>query len=429
MKDLKILILIISFSIISPVLFAQEENNPEDEDFDSLFESDSIEVEGNSDEEAETADEFLEGERMRWGGRLEASFESKWKYYDILPKFRDLNNPDEVSFTPDFGAIMYFDAKPNKNFRVFGKFEASYPFTSMEDYTIYELFSDFNWKERLFFRLGKQKIKWGVGYFFSPADTINLTTIDPENVDAEKEGPLAFKTQFSFSKHNLYFYIIADDITRPDELAYAPKIEFVVGPVETGIGFYFKKNSAPRGIVTLTIPVFEIDFFGELALSYGSDRNFVHSNGTSYKQKKRAFCSTTLGLSYFNTDLDLYIVGQYYYNGEGYRNSDKYSTALALMGMNRINLKDVSFFGRHYGAFSINWDKIFESDVGISLYWIGNFNDGSGQVLPSFDWDPFKHVTLSLSFPFFYGEVMDEFTPQGKNFSIAIKALLRNGNF
>lgn len=127
----------------------------------------------------------------------------------------------------------------------------------------------------MFFRAGKHTIHWGTGYFFSPADVLNLTSIDPEEPEEQREGPVSLKTHIPVNVHNGYLYLIVHDIDKPDEIAAAPKIEFVIGNTETGIGAYIRKDDSPRGVVAVTTPFLDLDLFGEAVVSYGSDITFI----------------------------------------------------------------------------------------------------------------------------------------------------------
>ena len=122
--------------------------------------------------------------------------------------------PDSQGVTVDLGATVFLDARPADDFRVFGKTDLSYPFTTDQDaqpargfddiVSVRELFSDFTLGDALFLRGGKHTIAWGVGYFFSPADVLNLTSIDPEDPEAEREGPVSLRANLPVDFHNLY---------------------------------------------------------------------------------------------------------------------------------------------------------------------------------------------------------------------------------
>ena len=43
----------------------------------------------------------------------------------------------------------------------------------------------------------------------------NLVSIEPEDPEAEREGPISLKVQVPFGVHNAYLNVVADDITDP----------------------------------------------------------------------------------------------------------------------------------------------------------------------------------------------------------------------
>ena len=195
--------------------------------------------------------------------------------------------PESHSATVDLGATVFLDARPADDFRVFGKADLSYPFTTDADaqlarefddiVTVKELFSDFTIGDVLFLRGGKHTIAWGVGYFFSPADVLNLTAIDPDDPEAEREGPVSLRVNLPIDFHNLYLYAIADPVDGGVQLAAAPKAEVVLDGAEVGIGAYYHPDRVPRAMLTLTTSLLDFDLFAELEASLGSDRRFVES--------------------------------------------------------------------------------------------------------------------------------------------------------
>ena len=148
------------------------------------------------------------------GGRYGFSATANWLWNDPALLAEHFGSPDLETAAVDLRSTLYFDARPNQNFRVFGKATIRYPFATdggtsdgggaaerrFEDvFHVEELFSDINWNEVLFLRGGKHRINWGVGYFFSPADILNVTRIDPENPEADREGPVSIKAHVPFA--------------------------------------------------------------------------------------------------------------------------------------------------------------------------------------------------------------------------------------
>ena len=203
-------VLIIAFSTVyaedseiitdEDALFSGEESLDEEED---LFQE---EILVDMTEEAQTEvyeDALLTTEAAVIGGKIGISTDTVFDASDLA------DNQTFFELSSDF----YLDARPEEDFRVFFKGAVSYPFTSDENrtfsdvFTVKELFSDFQIGDTVFFRAGKQTVSWGVGYFFSPADVINLSRIDPEDPEEERTGPVSLKTHIPFSVHNGYLYL------------------------------------------------------------------------------------------------------------------------------------------------------------------------------------------------------------------------------
>ena len=223
---------------------------------------------------------------------------------------------------------LFFDARPDTRLRIYGKFDLAYPYDTDNGFlSIKELFSDFSYKDKLFFRVGKQTINWGVGYFFSPADLLNLSEINPTDADAQLDGPLSVKMNMPMGVDNLYGYVvIPDDQSDLDmtDLAYAVKYEKVIGGSEFGFGAYYRKDQPPSAMLTMSSGIGEVAIFGEAVVSYGSDRKFWVVGGFEPVENPddRLYFQGTVGarFSWMDDDSDLGVsfAGQYYYNGEGY---------------------------------------------------------------------------------------------------------------
>ncbi len=383
------------------------------------------------------------------GGSYSFSVISGWKWID--PDFSgdtfvdSLSNPDDESLTTDLKTTVYLDSRPVEDFRVFGKVDVAYPFDG-NTVSVRELFSDFNWNNFLFLRGGKQTINWGVGYFFSPADIVNLSPIDPEDPEAEREGPIALKINMPLNIHNLYLYLIDNDIDKPWEITVAPKAEFVLGGTEIGLGGVYRDEYAPVGMITISSSIADFNIFGEGVVKYGSDKHFLEIVDKSptnpmglevVTYDDTLFFSATVGSMYNHVDeegnFNFMVVLQYLYNGEGYEDKDfmkdNQAGVMMLLEKGEISSGDIYRPGQHYAAVSVRWNEIFNSDLSFSLFWIGNLVDGSGYVSPSFSYSPFDYSSLSVSFPFTYGDDGYEYTKQGRTLLVNLKFALGSGRF
>jgi len=355
------------------------------ESFDDLFEGEILAEEGGdgadlfeegvfeeSAEQGEAAPEeaFLVSERLEWGGSFDLLFDTQ-VIWDGYPDSWDMLFNEGTSFLASrLAADLFFDARPERDFRVFGKVKAAYEYPYDWDIGIFELFSDFQYKDLLFFRAGKQTVQWGVGYFFSPADVLNLVSIDPEDPEAEREGPIAVKTHVPFAAHNAYLYLVANDIEKPTEIAVAPKLELLLGNYELGIGGFYQADLSPKGMLTLTGPLWELDLFAEAMIQWGSDNVPIEDE---------LLFSGTAGFAYVNPDWDLTVVAQYFFDGQGYT-------------------------GQHSLAAGVNWFELLDSSFSLLMLYQTNLGDGSGMIIPSVTWGPIEHLSLSTGLRIGYGE-------------------------
>ena len=409
------------------------EETPVEEDGDEadLFEEGVFE---ESTEQGEAAPEevFLVSERMEWGGSFDLLFDTNVEW-DGYPDSWDTLFNEGTSFLASWlAADLFFDARPKRDFRVFGKVKAAYEYPYDWDIGIFELFADFQYEDLLFFRAGKQTVQWGVGYFFSPADVLNLVSIDPEDPEAEREGPIAVKTHVPFAAPNAYLYLVANDIDKPTEIAVGPKLELLLGNYELGVGGLYQSDLSPKGMLTLTGPLWELDLFAEAMIQWGSDITFVRSIVLApfyetYTRDELLF-SGTAGFAYVNPDWDLTVVAEYFFNGQGYAGQFPSVAVRLALDDEAITFADFPVYpGRHYLAAGVNWFELLDSSFSLLVIYLANLSDGSGMIIPSVTWGPIEHLSLSTGLRIGYGEIGDEYAPAGGSlaytFSVSIGGL------
>ncbi|NLM26368.1 MAG: hypothetical protein GX208_09695, partial [Firmicutes bacterium] len=137
-------------------------------DFNELFGSDLLFEVAEEEERPSLAETMLINEGVKVGGKYNLSVSSDWNFKDDKYSNR---------FRTNLSGNLFLDARPDPNYRVFANVQVNYG----QGIYLSELFSDFNYQDKIFFRGGKQTINWGVGYFFSPADVINVGKIYPQN--------------------------------------------------------------------------------------------------------------------------------------------------------------------------------------------------------------------------------------------------------
>jgi len=505
--------------------FATESDDAESRDdqlseFDSLFSDDAMIDTADEPEAIESPqDDLLTQEAVIWGGTIRGSVTSDWSWDDYTSAGFSLTDPTSSSLNPVVGADLFFSARPQSDFRAYGKLKidtttdgqfagiALTPdtlgdgvlpdgWTAEEDedgnvvirdqngvrvttiaadaaapagipgagnsdtgnapgleVTVFELFSDYTWNESLFFRFGKHTIRWGTGYFFSPADVLNLTAVDAEDPTADREGPISLRTVYPFGvTGSAYLYAITNANAEPLDIAIAPKVEFVLGPGELGLGGYYQRSLAPRLVGLYTASAGDVDFFGEAVLLWGSDRVFVAMSDDqsaaeadpedghelvldTYREDDRWFAQATIGARYlkqWENGGSLIVVGQYFFNGEGYEDSvPGLLPAAARLALNpgenglaldpaeqpddyvpppTLGLTDLANWGRHYFGGTIAVSDLPVDDLSLSALALVNLSDLSAILVPAINYRFLDRFSMSLAARFTLGESDDEFT-------------------
>lgn len=393
-------------------------------DEDALFGSGGLLTESPEGSSSALEEVFLVSDGIDFGGTYNLSLQSQWGW-----------TPDEggpaggrSESRIDLNGSVFFDARPNRHFRAFGKVKGDVSLTDSPldpNLRLHELFVDFDIGDRAFFRVGKQTINWGVGYFFSPADIVNVGRIDPENPELEREGPVALRLNLPWNRNNLYAYAIVDGKAGDYRLALAPKAEYVVGGSEVGVGLYYRADRVPRAMVTLSTSVGRLSLFGEAVMSKGSDKRFVEEAAVTLEnpfglkvvtdqESLRVHATAGTRVSYSDPDGRFSVTGagQYYYNGEGYDGEFSKANRMGMMYLlkdGQLALTDLISTGRHYAALSVSGTSRSFKDIVPSAFWLGNLSDGSGMVSLSMSYTGWKDVRASLGISRTYGEAGSEY--------------------
>jgi hypothetical protein len=404
------------------------------QDEEALFGGEEEMISEGGSEEQDHEEALLTSEEVQIGGNYSSRARSSlhWGiggWPQLANPFSGIDN----SLLLEARGSLFFDARPQEEFRVFGKVKSAYPYyrdpgpsppdiPEIPDITVFELYADTHWNNRLFIRAGKQVAMWGVGRFYSPADFLSLSLIDPEEPEAEREGPLALKLTLPLGVNNLYLHLVAPPESAEafaagqadmGDLAYAPRAEVVLGSFELGLGGYWSAGEAPRAMATVTGALGLIDLFAEGVFSWGSDRSYVDPSGTIYRRREEPILSATAGLQLIDEATDLSLAAQYYYNGEGYAGIDSVAHRQALLAAassGTIAASDLQYTGRHYAALNLGWSGAADGDLSLGALWQANLADRSGVLAPQISWRVLERLSISGGARIHYGPEYGEFS-------------------
>jgi hypothetical protein len=343
----------------------------------------------------------------------------------------------------DSALSLFADARPSEEIRFFVKGDIALSSSTDAIGEIREAFADIQPIDDLCVRAGKQTANWGIGYFFSPGNLLDLSSIDPEDPTAERTGPLAVKMQKPVGTDTYYAYFLLDDAMEGKAIDIAPKAEWLFGTTELTLGGRWGPNNPWAATCAVTFPLFCIDAFAEFAMKGNEDKKFLVEDpavplGLSAEADSTAlFFLGTVGFCLTKQDNarrgNLALSAQYYYNGEGYRDTgvyeDNVESVAALYARGAITSRDLMERGMHYGAALLSVDDILGSDMGFSLFWLGNLSDESGTASVTVKWSRFDHVLCSLAYARTYGTSGSEYAPDGPRPKLTLKISLNNTTF
>ena len=460
-------IVIFIFVLFIPFFVFAQENSSDLEnelfggDEDTLISAEEASSENKSGlkfkADLEKATLSLESKKLRIGGNLSSSMgiDYAWvdpysKKDDYLKSFKD----GKGSFNTILNGSLFFDARPSEDLKLYGKFLFGFPFekslsgqgaaiippapsippafygfklpafvevSGVPNIKIQELYTDFSAKNIAFFRFGKHAVKWGTGYFYSPADVINISRIDPQDPTADREGGISLRTHIIIPKtqHNIWLYLLppgqGEDFD-PKYTAGAAKGEFVVGNWELGFGGWYKYEKAPRLITTVSGSIAgKVAVFGEGVFAWGSDYTYYKADMSPYTEKNKPFFQATLGGSYSNADTNTTIALQYFYNGFGYSNTD---TAQDILSEASVHIKNKNYthpsvlasgdilamgnMGQHYIALNISQNKLGTDKLSLNLFQQFAISELEGFSKLTLNWKIYKFASMSTGPSFSY---------------------------
>lgn len=440
-----VLLAILGFVLLPPAtIFAQSAGS--EIDLDALFGDETVvEQEAPKEPLPNPVASLVKTEGVRIGGSFSGSLATALTWNNLWDGSSGILDPETRVLSAALGSTIFFDARPGEDFRVYGSAKTSWPFyrsvgsIEVPSIDIFELFADVALDDKVFIRFGKSTVKWGVGYFWSPADVINLEPINIFDAEAQREGPISLRIHIPQlgSQNNFYMYAILDKSNVDFETtALAAKAEFLLGAYEIGIGGYYRYDTAERGMLTLTGPVGPFDFFGEAMISRGTAKTFVESIKTSADWdigyaaasdlRDNLYLSASLGALYSDSGNNFSALFQYFYNGEGYQDADRDS--LAASG--KAALANALFFGdaddlssigsalaqvilgsgRHYAAANLSKGEVFWEDLSVSILALANLSDLSGIIKPSATWSVSDNFSITASPTFVFGPEDGEYS-------------------
>ncbi len=308
-----------------------------------------------------------------------------------------------------------------------------------------ESFIDFNIKNAIYFRTGKQVLQWGRCYLWNPSDIVNIEKKSFIKELGYREGTYGVKIHVPFgTKHNIYSFIDTKDANDTDELGLALKYEFIVRKTEMAFSVWGRKGFKAVYSYDLSTRLFGIDTVGEAAFSCGDiTERIKEENGilTKFKEDGKWVPRTSINFgkqfNFMDISDRISVNMEFYYNQSGYKenifdDSQVYNFAQPVIvhdsdGIPTVktsgtkkdflldnNLYETNNLSKYYVALFTSIKKFIISDLTLNLNLIGNLNDKSSVLSTGVTYTDINDFSLGFNIYFYLGPSHREYTYSNK---------------
>jgi hypothetical protein len=323
-----------------------------------------------------------------FGGRLFLRLNSFTTLSDDLPRF-SWDSPSIL--------YLYADARPHKHVRAFAQGRLDANFTRAVGgvdlfgraaeplvLSLDELWLGFDLGDIVFFKLGRQKLRWGSGYIWNPTDFLNIQRRDSIDFFDQRIGVDLLKVHIPIQGLGMNHYLIAQvqDASNPLDAGVAARSEVAFWTAEVALSAAYSGRQGFNAGADASIGLWIFDFRFEGAVSWASPlaswRGTFEPGAeqpTAVSQREQLIPQLLAGVDATipYADKRTFVVGvEYFYNGAGYDDATLYPWLLLT------NTYQPLFTGRHYAAgfFSVvapfGWEE-----ASFRFNTIGNLSDTS----------------------------------------------------
>ena len=337
-----------------------------DEDFDSVFDNPAEDIVVEQPADIDYRNQFEESKKIVVNGdfviRAGGGFGWTEKPFDGYP---------EMLAGAYSKATISFDARPDPTIRIFGRLKTEMNSDNGSDVwsklDFDELYCDYNWLDKSFFRLGKFYMTWGQGRLFRPANFME---------DAE-EGT-AFRITMpnimdGVSLVSLYKKRSSSGYTNnrlhKGDLSYAGHVDKTLGPINLSVAMLYNELDGEKYSGSFKTVIMHTDLFADYVLTRPKDED----------QDYMDFTHEVLA-GFYREWKNFKLYGEYYYDG-------------------RIE-DDID----HCVGLATDFDNLFGSPIGMGFKWLHSVTNEAGQFIGGFSISPWKHVKIRMAIPWQYGD-------------------------
>ncbi len=380
-------------------------------------------------------DEELGKPRLGFSGEINTRF--KHTSYSAENDWLALANDDYRILTGQTILDFFVDHRFNRNFRSFanvefeGIVEDNSQSGTTEDfnYCIKEFFIDVNLKQKVYSRLGKQVLQWGLGYFWNPTDLINIDQKNFFDLDRGREGAYGIKAHIPYGmKKNVYLFLRMDEEDKTKLHSLSGKYEFLAGNTEMSFSAWCKENSKPVFGFNISGRLSDLDLRAELCVANEYDAYTMDYETLEItKEQGNLIPKACFGLTKYYDHGDIrdriMVTGEFYYNGAGYEKNiiDRIKDNPRAKGLFMERVYQPYRNSKYYLALFSSIQKFIVPDLTLKINAIGNLADHSVTASCGIDYSPnLSDASFSLKDNGYFGDKNTEAKFLGKDLSISL---------
>lgn len=379
--------------------------------------------------------DVLTEESVTFSGEIGANFG-----YQILRDYLDDKSDfEENPYTTTMESDLLLDVRLRKGIKAFADLWVEYnpktdenrPDADHLQTTLKEFFVDANISQKVYFRFGKQNLKWGRGYLWNPTDLISVDRKDFNDMDARREGVYGLKMHVPFgTTWNIYSFVNASGANQADEFSVAGKVEVLLPKnIEMSVSAWKKKDYKAVYGVDFATHKFSTDWRGELSLSNGDNRHRLEQQNGEYVDQTvedewipRVAVGFTRNFDWKDVKNRISITGEFYYNHGGYDDN-------MLEDATRDQFLEGDYFepnnyGKYYAALFASYSKFLVSDMTLNLRAISNLSDASTILTSGVSYGVVNNMVLNCEVSGYLGDDDREYTLSGNAIGIDVAASL-----
>lgn len=244
----------------------------------------------------------IDADRLKMGGYLQA----EWQAFQ-------LENSTQKDFIANPMTLeLYLDAQMKNDVRAFFKGrlvnDASVDETVPSVFTgtlqkqnnsyLDEMKISFHTQRKIFWTVGRQKIKWGSAKFWNPTDFLNLQRRDFLRQDDLRSGVSMVKAHVPWKDANFYLIGISEAARESSQNGLAGRFELPFKAAEWSVSTYSRKGQKTQVGSDISLAVKDFDVYAEAAQTdLATDKSA--SGGLSYEFKYSDEDTAALGLEGF----------------------------------------------------------------------------------------------------------------------------------